>query len=110
MFWRCLIGPALFAVVAADPEDGYQRHVFFENSSSDVAYYHSDAAAIAPSALEVAKGRVPVDRAHFKSPPNSLQLRWNSASGGDWQARVKVPMRFDRRLELDGNCAFHLVL
>jgi exo beta-1,2-glucooligosaccharide sophorohydrolase (non-reducing end) len=103
MFWRCLIGPALFAVVAADPEDGYQRHVFFENSSSDVAYYHSDAAAIAPSALEVAKGRVPVDRAHFKSPPNSLQLRWNSASGGDWQARVKVPMRFDRRLELDGN-------
>jgi exo beta-1,2-glucooligosaccharide sophorohydrolase (non-reducing end) len=106
MFWRCFVGLVLIAgtrVVVADPQDGYQRHVFFENSSSDVAYFHSDAAAIAPSVLDIANGRIPADRIHFKSPPNSLRLRWNSAPGGDWQATVKVAMRYDRRFEFDGN-------
>jgi hypothetical protein len=79
------------------------EHVFFENSASATYYYYSKTGFVAPSALEVKLGQLPVDVVRFRSPPNSLRLKWTSNSGGDWRVTLKAPARFLRGQTLKGD-------
>ncbi|MCC6805118.1 MAG: hypothetical protein IT319_19720 [Anaerolineae bacterium] len=48
----------------------YYRHVVFDNSLTAGGYYHSHAAAVAPSEIKSFKGKLPVSETYFISPPN----------------------------------------
>jgi hypothetical protein len=51
---------------------------------------------VAPSQFEIVDGKIPVDETHFLSPPNALRLKWQSATGGDWGAGIKVHENYGR--------------
>ncbi len=75
----------------------YDSRVAFDNSLSGGAYYYSHASAQAPSELDQADGKIPVDNQHFLTPPNALRLKWRSEVGGFWQAEINVRGRYDRK-------------
>src|SRR4051794_7052368 len=93
----------LIQVATAHPASVHHRHVFFDNSAADRSYFFGEAAVVAPSELEIVNGKLPVETAHFKSPPNSLRLNWKSASGGDWHVTLKAPDRYVRDHRFDGD-------
>jgi len=66
----------------------------FDNSLSYRSFYYSDGYFISPSELELVDNKVPIDQAHYVSPPNSLRLKWSSQSGGDWLMSLKVKARY----------------
>jgi len=66
----------------------------FDNSLSYRSFYYSDGYFISPSELELVDNKVPIDEAHYVSPPNSLRLKWSSQSGGDWLMSLKVKARY----------------
>jgi hypothetical protein len=79
------------------------QQAFFETSAADRSYYHSEASAVAPSELEIADGKCPVEAGRFVSPPNALRLRWRSASGGDWRAAIMAANHYGRRHDFAGD-------
>ncbi len=98
---RCCLAALIVLLVsarpaAALPPNVHDRHVFFENSAAEDGYYRSDASVVAPSELEIKRGKVPVEAGHFKSPPNCLRLKWRSGPGGDWHVRLKAAEVFAR--------------
>src|SRR5215210_1941056 len=93
----------LIQVAVAGGSGMYGRHVFFDNSAAPKSYYYSEATVVAPSELEVADGKLPVEVGHFRSPPNSLRLKWKSAPGGDWHVTLKAPDRYIRGQRFDGD-------
>lgn len=91
-----LILAGLGARPAAAQSD-YYRHVFFDNSQQLGSYWQSSAAATAPSQLQSAGYRLPVESKVFRTPPNALRIEWQSAPGGSWDAqiqRVNFPNRY----------------
>lgn len=68
----------------------YDRHVVFDNSVPDGSYYRSQGMVVAPSALELVDGKLPVETSRCASPPNCLRISWRSAPGGNWQATVNA--------------------
>ncbi|MBX3062215.1 MAG: hypothetical protein KF726_04520 [Anaerolineae bacterium] len=68
----------------------YYRHLIFDNSLTKDSYFHSRVNAIAPSMVNAIDGKLPITSQHFISPPNALELTWNSQSGGDWFAEIHV--------------------
>ena len=97
----------LFATLAvtlgALAQSAYDQHVVFDNSLADGGYYYSDSHAVAPSRLELFQGKFPVESKRFVSPPNGLRLKWRSAPGGDWRMTLKVPARYARKFEFQGD-------
>src|SRR5437762_11876941 len=85
---------ALFAPVALLAQSSYYEHVVFDNSLADGTFYYSRAAATFPSKLETSHDKIPIDTAHFFSPPNALRLRWSSETGGDWNVEVQARVRY----------------
>ncbi|HTL17896.1 MAG TPA: glucoamylase family protein [Patescibacteria group bacterium] len=81
----------------------YDRHVVFDNSSSEGSYYRSEGSVVAPSQLELSEGKIPVETNRFKSPPNCLRLKWRSARGGDWRWKLKTAAQYGRNLQFDGD-------
>ena len=81
----------------------YDRHVIFDNSLSDRGYDASKSYLIAPSSLELGENKFPVETNHFVSPPNSLRLKWRSATGGDWRLTLEIPRRYARTFRFEGN-------
>ena len=79
----------LLFVVPAAAQTAHDRHVFFERSLTDTAYYFSDARAIIPSTLAAVRGKLPVQTAHVFTAPNALRLTWTSRPGGTWHAGVR---------------------
>jgi hypothetical protein len=98
-----LIAIGLIMVSTARSETFYDRHVVFDNSSTDGSYYRSEGAVIPPSKLEMVDSKLPVDTNHFKTPPNCLRLKWMSAPGGHWQMKLKSATRYGRDLSFDGD-------
>ena len=92
---------AVFAVGKGTPSF-YDRHVFFDNSHSDRALVSSSGWSIAPSTVELIDNKVPVTPNRFVSPPNALELTWQSAPGGDWQATIEVTRRYARPFKFEG--------
>lgn len=66
----------------------------FDNSLSYRSFYYSEGLIVSPSNLELIDGKVPIDESHYVSPPNSLRLKWQSQSGGDWLISLKVKARY----------------
>ncbi len=93
----------LSLAVRAQSSGVRDRQVFFENSAADRSYYHSEAAVVAPSELEIVDGKAPVADERFSSPPNALRLKWKSAPGGDWRLTFKVATRYGRRFAFEGD-------
>ncbi|MER3453530.1 MAG: hypothetical protein C4344_07930 [Acidimicrobiia bacterium] len=91
----------LFSFGSAFAQIDYDRHVAFDNSLTDDNYYYSEGSFVAPSELELAKGKIPVEATRHVTPPNSLRLKWRSRSGGDWHVALKLE-RFYRRAEFSG--------
>ncbi len=61
----CLL--LLAQVAIAHPLNVYDRHVFFENGAANKCYFHSQAAVVAPSKLEIIDGKLPLDNGRFLS-------------------------------------------
>jgi hypothetical protein len=97
--WFC----GLLAVLSVGAATDYDRQVVFDNSLVETGYFYSEGSSVAPSQLELSDGRFPVEGAWKVSPPNSLRLRWRSNPGGDWRMVLKVPTRYGRRFEYDGD-------
>jgi hypothetical protein len=97
-----LVLASISVAIAAEP-GLHDRHVFFENGAAGNSYYSSETAVVGPSELEVTGGKLPVDSSHFKSPPNSLRLKWKSMAGGDWHVTIKAPDRYVRDPRFDGD-------
>ncbi len=99
--------PYVLSVATAAPATSspgaYDRHVFFENSAADQAYYHSEAFVVVPSELDAASEKFPVEAERFVSPPNCLRLRWRSGPGGDWRMTLKVARQYGRRFDFEGD-------
>src|SRR5438309_2788604 len=80
----------------------YYRHVYFDNSLTPESYFYSRGNASAPSKLELAGSRLPVETKISLTPPNALRLAWNSESGGAWEAEVHLVDFRNRLPELSG--------
>jgi len=103
---RILLGAIVLIWVSAAVarcETFYDRHVFFDTSLPDGSYDRSEGMVIAPSKLEMVDNKFPVDPNHFKSPPNSLRLKWKSATGGDWRMRFKAALRNGPKVVFEGD-------
>lgn len=97
--------PVLFFVasIPANAEVSYYRHVFFDNSLTSQRYYYSDGNVSAPSSLALDRGKLPVDTERYFTPPNALRLQWKSASGGTWEAEVRLDRWRNEGIDFDGD-------
>jgi hypothetical protein len=96
-----LLASISFAIAG---EPGFHdRHVFFENGAAGDSYYYSETTVVGPTELAVTGGKLAIDSLHFKSPPNSLRLKWKSMPGGDWHLTLKRPDRYIRDPQFDGD-------
>lgn len=84
----------LFLPAFAKSQSTYEEQVIFDNSLADKSFYYSEGQVIAPSKLEVAEQKLPVDSSHYLSPPNSLRLQWQSNTGGYWNMTISVRKRY----------------
>lgn len=66
----------------------YDEHAIFGNSLSDGYYYHSWGNAVAPSALKLDHGKLPLVSDGCFTPPNCLALQWQNAPGGTWNVTI----------------------
>ena len=80
---------ALFLSSAQAGAD-YYRHTLFDNSLENDAYFYSEGQASAPSTLELERGKLPVSRDIFFTPPNALRVKWKSIADGGWEAGIRV--------------------
>lgn len=98
----CLLVLALLFAPTVSAQSSYYEHVVFDNSLADGSFYYSRAASTIPSKLETNHDKIPIETAHFISPPNALRLKWTSATGGDWNVEVQARVR-DGMPEMSGN-------
>ncbi len=96
---------AAFLLLAgpASAQTAHDRHIFFERSLTDTAYYFSDARAITPSTLAATRGKLPVETAQVFTPPNALRLTWTSQPGGTWHAGVRRESWRNQAAEFTGD-------
>src|SRR2546422_152881 len=93
----------LLLAAQASAQAAHDRHVFFERSLTDTAYYFSEARAITPSTLAAARGKLPVETTHVFTPPNALRLTWTSRPGGTWHAGVRRESWRNQTAEFTGD-------
>lgn len=69
-----------------------QELLFFTNSDNSNYYDPSYLYSNSPSSLfKINTNKFPVSVDTFYSAPNSLKLKWNSITGGDWGAAIAAP-------------------
>ncbi len=96
----------LCLTVAARADQHYSQEVFFDNSLSADSYPYSRGSASAPSTLKLVDGKLPVETAQSISGPNALELTWNSAFLGGWDAELRVYQFRNRTIAWDGDSLF----
>src|SRR3984885_11313882 len=84
----------------------YYEHSFFDNSLMPDAYFYSSGKPSAPSTLELVHGHLPVSAKIFVTPPNALQLSWQSAVNGGWDAEIRVVNFRNRRSQFAGDTLY----
>jgi hypothetical protein len=84
----------------------YYEHSFFDNSLMPEAYFYSSGKPSAPSTLELVHDHLPVNTKIFITPPNALQLSWQSAKNGGWDAEIRVVNFRNRRIQFQGNTLY----
>ncbi len=95
----------LFALcTAADvrAQSSYDQHIAFDNSLTTPEYFYSTGDVVAPSALELTNGKLPVETSTCTTPPNCLRLKWLSGKGGDWHATLNFK-HFYGNIDLAGD-------
>ncbi len=90
---RKLLLAWLLLPVATLAHGGSERPAF-DNTLSYRSFYYSDGFFVSPSELELIGSKIPTDETHYVSPPNSLRLKWQSQTGGDWLVSLKVKARY----------------
>src|SRR4029079_1593315 len=83
-------------------QSSYDRHVAFDNSLTTPEYFYSRGEVAAPSELELANGKLPVETSTCTTPPNCLRLKWRSGKGGDWHATLNFK-HFYGNIDLAGD-------
>ena len=96
----CGVAPALFG------DTQYYEHSFFDNSAMPDAYFYSSGKASAPSTVELVRGHLPVNTKIFITPPNALQVAWQSALNGGWDAEIRVVNFRNRRIQFQGDTLY----
>ena len=84
----------------------YYEHSFFDNSLMPDAYFYSSGKPSAPSTLELVHGHLPVNTKIFITPPNALQMSWQSAVNGGWDAEIRVVNFRNRRIQFQGDTLY----
>jgi hypothetical protein len=92
--------PAMFG------DSQYYQHSFFDNSDMPDAYFYSTGKPSAPSTLELVHGHLPVNGQVFVTPPNALQLSWQSEVNGGWDAEIRVVNFRNRRIQFEGDTLY----
>lgn len=87
-------------------DSAYYRHTFFDNGVPTETYYYSSGNAVAPSALKLQNGKLPLDAATFFTGPNSISLAWESRPGGSWEARIQVQAPRNREILFSGDTLY----
>ena len=96
-------GTCLLTASRSSAQTSYYRHIFFDNGPQTPAYFYTSGKAVAPSAVELQNGKLPLDSKVFLTPPNSIRLSWQSSAGGSWGAAVQVLEFRDREILFDGD-------
>ncbi len=86
----------------ARAQSRYDTHVAFDNSLTTPGYYYSTGEAVAPSELDLADGKFPVEASACLTPPNCLRLKWRSGKGGDWRVRFNLKHHYSN-FDLSGD-------
>jgi len=95
---------ALLVVASpAQPQTAYYQHSFFDNGPHTSGYPYSSGKAVAPSTLELAGKRLPLDGQVFFTPPNAVRISWQSNAGGAWAAAIHVQDFRDREILFAGD-------
>lgn len=102
----CLLLAGLCLARPAAAQSDYYRHVFFDNSQQLSLYWQSSGSATAPSDLESAGDRLPVESTVFRTPPNAIRIEWQSAPGGSWDAQIQLVNFPNRYPELSGGTLY----
>lgn len=102
----CLLLLSSFTSGFALGDSTYYRHTFFDNGVPTETYYYSSGNAVAPSALKLQNGKLPLDAATFFTGPNSISLAWESRSGGSWEARIQVQASRNREILFSGDTLY----
>src|ERR1700722_9901567 len=84
----------------------YYEHSFFDNSPMPGAYFYSSGKPSAPSTLELVHGHLPVNAKIFVTPPNALQIAWQSVPNGGWDAEIRVVNFRNRRIHFQGDTLY----
>jgi len=84
----------------------YSQEVFFDNSLAPDAYFHSHGTISAPSTLKLINGKLPVETAEYISGPNALELTWQSAPNGGWDAELNVSQWRNRQIDWAGKTLY----
>src|ERR1700675_1416387 len=71
-------------------DSNYYRHVFFDNSLTSSNYFYSQGHVSPPSKLALENGKLPVETAIFRTPPNALRFEWLSNPNGGWEATIRI--------------------
>jgi len=71
-------------------DSNYYRHIFFDNSLSSSDYFYSQGHVSPPSKLALENGKLPVETAIFRTPPNALRFEWVSNPNGGWEATIRL--------------------
>lgn len=78
-------------------------HLIFDSSRTIGDYFFSHVVVAGESSVRHINQHLPVSRTHFFNPPNSLELTYQSAAGGHWQAEILVENWRGRDAMLIGN-------
>jgi hypothetical protein len=84
----------------------YYEHSFFDNSLTPDAYFYSSGKPSAPSTLELVHSHLPVNTGIFITPPNALQMTWQSAVNGGWDAEIRGVNFRNRRIQFQGDTLY----
>jgi exo beta-1,2-glucooligosaccharide sophorohydrolase (non-reducing end) len=84
---RLLLLFCCISLVASSQEYEY-TYTFFTNSAMPGEYLFSRTASAGGSSVKNINGRIPVNEAVFHTPGNSLELEYQNAAGGHWQAII----------------------
>ncbi len=95
--------PFALTLPPASAQTSYYRHTFFDNGPQTAGYAYSSGKAVAPSTLEFAGKRLPLDGQIFFTPPNALRISWQSSPGGAWIATVHVLEFRNREILFEGD-------
>ena len=96
-----LVGALAFTQIA-HADQNYSQQMFFENSLSPGSYFYSSGKASAPSTLTLVNGKLPIETDTFISGPNALELQWDSAPQGGWEATLHLYQWRDRFVDFPG--------